>query len=282
MVLSVISVTWNVEELIAKQISSVFAGCNNISCEEIVIDNGSTDKTVEIVRSYPEVHLIANKTNDGFSAANNQGLAAAKGEFLLFLNPDMQVEEGSLDVIVQWMKDHPDVGIVSPKLLDEHGNVNREAGPRRLPRVWEQLAIILKLPHVFPSMLNKYHLSDFDFDKEQEVDSVRGSFMLMRREFVEKLGWAYDPRFFIWYEDVDICREAKKNGYKVMYTPVISCVDYVGQSFKKRVSLWKQKNFTKSMLQYFKKWEPWYAWLPIMIVRPVGIAMAWGHDKVSK
>ena len=87
------------------------------------------------------------------------------------------------------------------------------------------------------------------------MDSVRGSFMIMRREVYEKLGWAFDPRYFIWFEDVDLCREVKKMGLKVVYTPVISCVDYVGQSFKKRTTLWKQKQFIKSMAQYFWKWR---------------------------
>jgi GT2 family glycosyltransferase len=122
---------------------------------------------------------------------------------------------------------------------------------------------------------------DFKPDVEQEVDSVRGSFMLMRREVYEKLGWAFDPRYFIWFEDVDICREVKRLGFKVVHTPIISCVDYIGQSFKQRTTLWKQKQFTKSMLQYFQKWEPGYKSALICFFRPVGIAMAWAGDKVN-
>jgi len=97
--------------------------------------------------------------------------------------------------------------------------------------------------------------------------------MLMRRSLYEKLGWAFDPRYFIWFEDVDVCRECHKNGLKVVYTPVITCTDYLSQTFKKLPSLWKQKQFTKSMLAYFKKWEKWYKWIWIAIFRPVGIAL---------
>ena len=86
------------------------------------------------------------------------------------------------------------------------------------------------------------------------MDSVRGSFMLARREFIEKLNRAFDERFFIWFEDVDLCREAKQLGYKVIYNPVISCVDLVGQSFKKRSVFWKQWQFFRSMFKYFVKW----------------------------
>ena len=125
-------------------------------------------------------------------------------------------------------------------------------------------------------------MKNFDAEREQEVDSVRGSFLFMRRDLVWKLGWAFDPRYFFWFEDVDICREARRLGYKVVYTPIISCLDYVGQSFKKRDTLWKQKQFTKSMLQYFQKWEPWWKWWVIATIRPVGIMLAWIKDRLRK
>lgn len=281
--LSVITVTWNSKDLIAKQIKSVQVGCKNISYEQIITDNTSVDGTVEILeKEFPEVKLIKNTENKGFSFANNQGTEIAQGDYLLMLNPDMRVEEGSLDKMVAWMNTHKDVGLASCKLVDEHGKLNEDAQPRRFPGLWDQVALLLKLPHLFPGVLNRYLFKDFDADKEQEVDSVRGSFMIMRREVYKKLGWVFDPRYFIWFDDVDTCREVHKLGFKVMYTPVISCVDYVGQSFKQRTTLWKQKQFTKSMLQYFQKWEPWYIFLPIMILRPVGIGMAWISECVSK
>jgi len=281
--LSVITVTWNSKDRIGEQIRSVKAGCASISCEEIVIDNASTDGTVDFVKgTFPEVYVIENTENKGFGAANMQGVDIATGRYLLFLNPDMRVEPGSLDRIVAWMNDHPETGIASVKLTDVNGTLNWDAAPRRFPKLWEQLALIIKLPHIFPAMLSRYEMRDFDADKEQEVDSVRGSFMLMRRDIVEKLGWAWDPRYFFWYEDVDICREVKKLGYKVMYTPVITCVDYVGQSFKKRTTLWRQKQFTKSMLVYWQKWEPWYTWMWIWLLRPVGVGLAWISDTLER
>jgi len=281
--LSVITVTWNSAKLIGEQIESVKNGCRDISFEEIVVDNGSTDGTVGLItQKYPSVKIIKNEKNLGFAVPNNTAAKISIGEFLLFLNPDMRVEAGSLDKIVEWMKNHSEVGLASCRLVDENGILNMDAQPRRLPGVLDQLAIILKLPHLFPSILNHYMYKGFDADKEQEVDSVRGSFMIMPRAVYEKIGFAFDPRYFIWFEDVDICREVKKLGYKVVHTPVISCVDYIGQSFKQRTTLWKQKNFTKSMLQYFQKWEPWYKWMLIALFRPVGIVMAFMNDKLSK
>jgi O-antigen biosynthesis protein len=274
--LSVITVTFNSNDYIGQQLASVKDGAESLLFEQIIIDNGSNDGTVSAIKTgFSGVQVIANERNIGFGAANMQGVARAKGRYLLFLNPDMRVERGSLDTLVQWMDARTDVGIASPKLIDERGQVNWDATPRRFPKLWEQLAIVLKLPHVFEHMLDKYRMRDFDPDKQQEVDSVRGSFMLMRRELVDKLGWAFDPRYVIWYEDVDVCREAKKHGFKVVYTPIISAIDYVGQSFKKRTTLWRQAQFTKSMLQYWKKWEPWYKWMWIAVVRPFGIGLAW-------
>ena len=281
--LSIITVTWNSAKLIGEQIDSAKNGCQNISFEEFVVDNGSTDGTADLVKEkYSWVKLINNKKNLGFAASNNIGAKMSSGEFLLFLNPDMRVEAGSLDKMVEWMQNHQDVGLASCKLIDENGKLNADAQPRHFPKLFDQLAILLKLPHLFPSILNRYVFVDFDADKEQVVDSVRGSFMMMRREVFEKLGFAFDPRYFIWFEDVDICREVKKLGFKVMHTPIISCVDYIGQSFNQRTTLWKQINFTKSMLIYFQKWTPMYVWVWLVIFRPVGVAMAWLNDKIYK
>jgi len=281
MQLSVITITWNSAKLIGEQIESVQKGCENILFEEIVVDNGSADDTVKIIREkFPHVKLIDNKKNLGFAAANNAGAKISSGEYLLFLNPDMRVSGGSLDKMLAWMKDHPEVGLASCKLVDENGKLNEDAQPRRFPGLFDQLAVILKLPHLFPLILDHYMFKGFDADKEQEVDSVRGSFMIMPRTVYEKIGFAFDPRYFIWFEDVDICREVQRHGYKVVHTPIISCVDYIGQSFKQRTTLWKQKNFTQSMLIYFQKWTPWYTWIWIAIFRPVGIAMEWVNDKM--
>jgi hypothetical protein len=274
--LSVITITWNSADKIGEQIASVFSGCSNTSCEQIIVDNASADETVQKIKeNYPQIKLIENKKNKGFAVANNKAFKIAKGEFVLFLNPDMKLKEDSLDKLVEWMKNKKEVGIASIKLLDKNGKINVDAMPRRLPKVWEQVFLILKLHHLFPKVLNSYLMKDFDFEKEQEVDSVRGSFMLVRHDFLDKLGYAFDPRYFIWFEDVDLCHEAKKAGLKVVYTPIISCIDFFGQSFKKQESVWKQKQFTQSMLLYFQKWEPAYKWIWIWLARPVGIFMVW-------
>jgi len=142
--------------------------------------------------------------------------------------------------------------------------------------------LLLKVPHLFPKVLDKYLMKDFNPEIEQEVETVRGAFMLLRKKTLDKLGWGFDPRYFIWFEDIDLCREIKKMNLKVIYTPIVTCVDLIGQSFVQRTNLWKQKNFTASMLKYFQKWEPWYMWIWIAIFRPVAIFMVWLKEKMGK
>lgn len=280
--LSIITVNTNDGEKLIPQMESLVRGGEGITYEQIISDNGSTDGSLDTIRErFPETVIVENGKNIGFGAANNAGLAHATGEFILLLNPDMRVEPGSLKKIVDWVRARPDVGIASPKLVTESGEVQTNALPRRFPGLLDQIAIVLKLPHLFPKVLNRYLYKGFDPEKEQDVDSVRGSFMLIRREIADRLGWLFDPRYFIWFEDVDTCREVQKLGYRVVYTPIISCVDYVGQTFKRQPSVQKQQWFTESMIKYFAKWEaPWKA-LILRIVRPVGIGMTWVHSKLS-
>jgi len=274
MELSIITVNYN-DKKIFEQLASVKDGAAGLEFEQIVSDNGSADGSLQEIRTvFPNVKIVENGSNIGFGAANNSGLKISSGEFVLFLNPDMKVELGSLKKIIDWMRARPEVGIASCKLVDENGEINKDAAPRKFPGFWDQAATLLKLPHLFPGILNNYLYKNFDFAKEQEVDSIRGAFMLVRRELLSKLGWGFDPRYYIWFEDVDTCRECWRLGFKVVYTPIISCVDFVGQTFKKQPSMLKQKWFTESMVKYFKKWEPWYKWMPIVALRPVAMALA--------
>lgn len=278
---SVITVTWNSKDKIGEQIRSVQAGCVSASYEQLIVDNASSDGTGEFIqKEFPEARFVQNRKNAGFGAANNQAAKEARGEFLLFLNPDMRVTSGSIDTMLAWMRQHSKVGLASCLLTTPDGTPHPDAQPRRFPGFADQFAIMLKLKPFFQSALNRYLFQDFDPSKEQMVDSVRGSFMMMRRDVYEKLGWAFDPRYYIWFEDVDTCREVWRLGYTVMHTPVISCVDYVGQSFKQRANYWKHWQFTKSMVTYFFKWEPIYTWLPLALARFVSLPFAWVYAKI--
>lgn len=281
--ISVITVTHNSKQFIGKLSNSLKQAAHGVHIEHIVVDNASIDGTAQYIKDkLPNITLIENKENLGFGHANNQAYKYSTGRYVLFLNPDMKVNPGSLKILLEWMETHRTTGIAGVQLRNEFGQQNLQATPRAFPTVHDLVFEVLKVPHVIKKVHNKYLMRGEDFTKEQEVDSVRGAFMMVRRELLDKLGWAFDPRYYIWFEDVDLCAEAKQHGYKVMYTPSIAATDYVGQSFKQKPSMWKQKQYTKSMVQYAKKWMPWYKWMWVAAVRPVGIAMTWIHSHFSR
>lgn len=255
MQLSIITVTWNSEEFIAPLILSVQKACSNISFEHVIVDNASSDKTVEIIKQqFPHIQLIKNATNIGFAAANNMAASRAKGKYFLFLNPDIQIKNGNFADLIQWMDEHEGAAIAGIKLVNKNHELDSARLPRRFPTVFDQLIVVLKLHHIFPSLLDRYLYKDKDFNQIQEVDSVPGSGLMMRRSLYEACGYAFDPRYYIWFEDVDMCKEAFRRGKKVIYLTYVEAIDYVGKSFKKSSWIWRQKKFIKSMYTYFKKW----------------------------
>jgi GT2 family glycosyltransferase len=155
-------------------------------------------------------------------------------------------------------------------LLNEKGEVVRHV--RLFPTWRNQLAIILKIPHIFSGVLKKYLRDDFDYSKEKEVASIRGSFFVIRRGIINKIG-ELDERFFVWFEEVDFCRRVWDSGERVAYTPSIKCIDLVGKSFSQVNTLEKQKYFRNSMLEYFNKWHPGWQYLLLKAFWPLGILL---------
>lgn len=279
--LSIITVSWNVKDKLRACVKSVFENKGVLEIEYFVVDNASRDGTVEmLVREFPQVRVIANVENKGFARANNQAISVSTGEFVLLLNPDMRVLPETLARMVAWMRGHPRAGVASGKLLDEQGNLNTEALPRRFPGFFDQAAIMLKVPHLFPCVLDHYLWRDFDAEKEQKVDSVRGSFFMIRREVLEKLK-GLDDRYFIWFEEVDFCKQVWNAGFEVWYVPSVMCVDYIGQSFKQQTGMWRQKQFTKSMVQYFEKWHPGVCAFALRLLRPLALFLTWIFIKLK-
>jgi len=252
---SIIIVSWNVKNKLADNLKSILAS-SGASFEIIVVDNASNDGTAEMIRTdFPQVQLIANSLNLGFAKACNQGLARSSGSFLLLLNPDMLLRPTTLSDCLNWLKNEPRAAITGIKLKDSQGN--NIAQIRRFPALGDQLAIVLKLAHLAPALLDNYLRRDFDYKSAQRVDSIRGAFFIIRRSAYEALG-PLDERYFLWFEEVDYCRRAKDKGLEVWYTPSAEAIDFVGQSFEQVPRSTKQKYFHASMISYFEKWQP--AW----------------------
>mgnify|MGYP003394614602 CR=1 FL=1 len=201
--LSIIIVSWNVREKLKDNLRALFES-QGVSFEVFVVDNNSADGTVEMVKKYyPQVKLIPNRENLGFAKANNQAIKEASGRYVLLLNPDMRVFDDTLSNMLSWMDHHEKAWVAGCRLIDESARIVNQV--RRFPRLADQLAIVLKIPHLFPRVLNNYLRSDFDYLKSASVDSIRGGFFMIRGQAIKKVG-LLDERFFLWFEEVDYCR----------------------------------------------------------------------------
>lgn len=279
---SVITVTYNSGEYIIDQLKSVRDTAGDLMVQQLVIDNGSKDDTVAKAMSVSGVDVIANNVNLGFAAANNLGLEQATGTYVLFLNPDMVVKPGALQTLVDYLKTHEKVAIAAPLLVDQSGNIAELGKPRRFPTFFDQFMILSKLAKLFPSSLHKYLMHDIDVYNTQMVDSVRGAAMMVRASFLQECGFAFDPRYFIWFEDVDLCKEAVSRGYGVHHVAQAHMVDYIGKSFSFQDTYWKQQQFSKSMLIYFQKWGSVVEALALGMVRAVVLVAVKGVEMMKK
>jgi GT2 family glycosyltransferase len=277
--LTIVTVPWNSREVLVQNLETLFQSTGDVAFDVVAVDNASHDGSAELIRErFPQVQVIANAANRGFSAACNQGIALSHARHVLLLNPDMRVTPEALQKTVAYLDAHPEVGVMGAKLIGSDGKTIPHI--RRFPTFWDQLATLLKLPHFFPHLLDTYLGKDLDLEKEQFVDSVRGSYFAINRTALDKLG-GLDERYFIWFEEVDYCKQVYAAGLKVAYVPSIIAHDLVGRSFAQRDSYWKQKNFTRSMVTYFKKWHAGWRGMVLASVRLLMVGLAWVMDRLK-
>jgi GT2 family glycosyltransferase len=266
--LSIIIVSWQAREKLKKNLLSIYQADISFLFEVFVVDNNSSDGSSEMIRKeFPQVKLITNSKNLGFSKACNQGIKQSSGKNILLLNPDMYLLKDTLKKSLEIANLNPDITVFGIKLEDEDGNLVLQA--RRFPKLFDQLMIVLKIHHLFPKVLDKYLNKNFDYEKSSVVDSIRGSYF-----FINKISWQkisqkdwplLDERFFLWFEEVDFCKQVYKNGGKLRYFPQAKAIDSVGYSFSQLNTKKKQVYFRNSMLAYFKKWHSIFAYLILKI-----------------
>lgn len=250
--LTVIFVSWNVADLLLRAIASVFASWGSADAlEVIVVDNASQDGTVAAIRQrFPEVRLIVNDTNRGFTAANNQALEVARGDYLLLLNPDTEVLGDALPTLLGYMEAHPDVGLVGPQLLNPDGSV--QSSRRRFPTLGLLFLESTWLQGLAPRRwLARYYVRDRADDEEQDVDWVTGAAMLIRRSVLAQVG-PLDERFFMYSEEVDWCRRIKLAGWRIAYLPGAQVIHHEGQSSQQVVPA-RHIYFQSSKILYTRK-----------------------------
>jgi GT2 family glycosyltransferase len=234
MKLSIVIVNYNVQHFLEQCLHSVRKASENIPTEIFVVDNNSVDGSIAMVKQkFPEVQLIENKKNTGFSFANNQAMRIAKGEYVLLLNPDTVVEEDTFEKVVAFMDAHPNAGGLGVKMLDGKGNFLPES-KRGLPTPAVAFYKIFGFSRLFPrsKTFGKYHLGFLDKDKTHEVDILSGAFMLMRKATLDKVG-LLDETFFMYGEDIDLSYRIILGGYKNYYFPETRIIHYKGESTKK-------------------------------------------------
>jgi GT2 family glycosyltransferase len=224
-------VNWNTGNLLSECIESVYAETKQCDFEIIVLDNASSDNSIDLVEEkYKEVRVIRNKANLGFSAANNLGVKEAEGEFIILLNPDTKIIDGALDKLWLYAKKNRAVtGAAGAKLLNEDMSFQREQG-LRFPGLWTAFFQYFFLSHFFglPGIFMNH-----DVGRAKEVDWLCGACLCCQREVYERIG-GMDERYFLYAEDMDLCRRIKEAGYKIVYYPDAQIIHYSKQSVKKQ------------------------------------------------
>lgn len=230
--LSIIIVSFNTKEILRDCLRSIIEHKpQKNSFEIIVVDNASFDGSSDMVENdFPEIILIKNQENYGFSKANNIGVKKSEGEYVLFLNSDTLIKENVFDTMIDFMKNHVDAGAATCKVVLPGGAID-DASHRGFPTPWNAFSHFSGLSKVFPKtkIFGGYSLGWHDLSITHEIDALAGAFMFVRRIAGEKAEW-WDEDFFWYGEDLDFCYRLKRNGWKIYYVPTVSILHYKGVS----------------------------------------------------
>jgi N-acetylglucosaminyl-diphospho-decaprenol L-rhamnosyltransferase len=261
--LSIVIVNWNVRDLLKRCLDSIMSSfqlpASSFQIEVIVVDSASSDGSVAMVEEeFPQVRLIANSENVGFTVGNNQGIAVSRGRYVLLLNPDTEVVGDALTTMVEYMDHHPQVGALGPQLLNPDGSI--QSSRRRFPTLATAFLESTILQQWFPHnrVIRHYYIANRPDDEVQEVDWITGACLLARREAIEEVG-LLDEGFFMYSEELDWCRRFKAQGWQIVYLPTAKVVHHGGQS-SEQVKSFQHIQFQRSKVRYFRKYHgPWQA-----------------------
>jgi GT2 family glycosyltransferase len=266
--LSVLIVTYNS----APQLPACLNSLRNQTLQDfeiIVVDNASRDESAALIRSdYPEVNLIVSDSNLGFGNANNKALTVAQGSYLVLLNPDATLPANTLENALKYIEENPDAGMGGGLLQGTQGEWQPSA--RLFPSLLNDALTISGLANRYAKsrFFGRFDRSWADPKQAVAIDWVVGAFAIIRRDLVDNIG-LFDPRFFLYYEEVDLCRRIHEAGFKVYYWPDLVITHIGGASSEtvdglafassgKQLTLWRMR----SQLLYYRKWHGWfYSWL---------------------
>ena len=260
MKLSVIIVNYNVRPYLTACLDSVQRALEGIESEVFVVDNHSNDDSIEVVsRDYAWVHLINNKENLGFSKANNIAIRQSAGEYVLLLNPDTVVAEGTLRGAVEFMDQHPEAGGAGVRMHNADGTLapeSRRAMPTPMVAARKMLGFT-----------KRYYMSYLSWDEPGQIEVISGAFMMLRRKAIDQVGML-DEDFFMYGEDIDLSYRLLKGGWQNWYLP-LDIIHYKGQSTQKSDFRYVHV-FYQAMLIFFRKH---YSHLSFFFTLPVKVAI---------
>ncbi|OPJ65044.1 glycosyltransferase family 2 protein [Clostridium oryzae] len=253
MELSIIIVNWNGKKLMGQCIQSIKNSISSINYEIIVVDNGSSDGSVEYLEvNFKDVLIIKNDKNYGFAHANNQGMERAEGEYLLLLNSDTIVQKNAIEKCIGRIKRDSRIGVLGCRLLNQDGSLQPSC--YNFNSLKNSILFKTRLINFIPKEERyKYEvrIKSFDYVSELEVNYVCGAFMMMPRSLVEKIG-KLDESFFMYAEEADFCKRAKKCGYKILFYPEAEII-HLGGGSSKTINEITEKRRIVSRLKFIKK-----------------------------
>ena len=250
--LSILIVNWNVRDLLRDCLCSVERSRRELDMEVIVVDSASSDDSAAMVAAeFPWVTLLSQAENVGFPRGNNIALARANGDYLLLLNPDTVVRDGALTVLVDFLREHPDVGAVGPQLLNPDGSV--QSSRRRFPTLATGFLESTWLVGVVPGLLRRYYALDLPDVQTAVVGWLTGACILVPRPVYQQIG-GLDEGYFMYSEELDWCRRIKEAGWRIVYHPAAQVIHHVGKSSEQAVTA-RHINFQRAKLRYFLKYH---------------------------
>lgn len=251
-ILSIIIVGYNVEKWLVICLNSIFKNQPDIHFEVIYIDNGSQDATLEKLSCFKCIKIVKNSSNLGFTKACNQGAAVARGKYLLFLNSDTEILDGSLEKMVDYLEKNHSAGVIGPRLFNNHQFDLQISSTGDLTPVRAIFSFsLLKdlLPHT--RLVREYLLSDWQRNSIREVGAVSGAALMIRNSIFKKIN-GFDEQFFLYFDESDLCLRVKNLGKKIIFYPEAKIIHYGGKTTEKMPAEAHQF-FLQSRFKFFKK-----------------------------
>lgn len=235
-------VSYNVRELLATCLESIYRQQLSHSFDVWVVDNASEDGSAEMVRErFPQAQLIANADNRGFAAANNQAIRQSRGRYLLILNPDTEILSGSLDRMIDYMDEHQDTGILGVRLVYADGSFQHSCF--HFPGLAQAFLDVFPVPRLMDTPINgRYRLREYA--GEMDIDHCLGACFMLRRS----TGLEFDERYFMYVEEIDLCWRMRQAGWKARYLPELTVLHHAGASTRQRRSAMNQQLYRSRRL----------------------------------